>query len=150
MTVTAYHIDSYETVPNPYERHYLHKHVQVTPNKERMNFTEGDYIIWLNQPADRYLVETLEPAAPDAFFAWNFFDGILQQKEGYSSYVFEDMAAKLLQKDAALKQLLDDKKAADPVFAKDGAAQLDFVYRHSPYFEPEYMRYPVYRVEAPL
>ena len=101
----------------------------------------------MNQPANRYVVETLEPTAPDAFFAWNFFDGILQQKEGYSAYVFEDVAAKLLKKDPALKKELEEKKKSDPDFAKDGAAQLDFVYHHSPYFEPEYLRYPVYRLE---
>ncbi len=147
LTVTAYRIDNYETVPHPYERHYLHKNVQVTPNKTAMRFTEGDYYINLNQPAKRYLIETLEPTAPDAFFAWNFFDGILQQKEGYSAYVFEDIAAELLKNDAALKAMLDDKRKSDPVFAADGAAQLDFVYKHSPYFEPSYLRYPVYRLE---
>lgn len=147
LMVTAYHIDDYETVPHPYEKHYLHKNVKVTPEKISMRFSEGDYMVWLNQPANRYLVETLEPTAPDAFFAWNFFDGILQQKEYFSAYVFEDIAAKLLEKDPALKKLLDEKKENDPAFAKDGAAQLDFVYRHSPYFEQEYMRYPVYRLE---
>jgi len=147
LTVTAYHIDDYETVSHPYEDHYLHKNIKVTPETTTLRFSEGDYIIWLDQPAKRYLVETLEPTAPDAFLAWNFFDGILQQKEGYSDYVFEDVAAKLLKKDPELKKLLEDKKAADPAFAKDGAAQLNFVYHHSPYMEPEYMRYPVYRIE---
>ncbi len=74
-----------------------------------MRFSEGDYFILVNQPANRYLVETLEPTAPDAFFAWNFFDGILQQKEGYSAYVFEDIAAKLLKKDPGLKNSLEEK-----------------------------------------
>jgi hypothetical protein len=147
ITVTAYHIDDYETVSHPYERHYLHKNVKVTPETVTMRFSEGDYIIWLDQPANRYLVETLEPNAPDAFFAWNFFDGILQQKEYFSDYVFEDMAAKLLEKDPGLKKQLEEKKASDPIFAKSADAQLDFVYRHSPYFEPEFMRYPVYRLE---
>ena len=147
LMVTAYHIDDYETVTHPYEKHYLHKNVQVTPEKIAIQFSEGDYFIPVNQPANRYLVETLEPTAPDAFFAWNFFDGILQQKEYFSAYVFEDIAAKLLEKDPALKKLLEDKRNSDPVFAKDASAQLDFVYRHSPYFEPEFMRYPIYRLE---
>jgi len=147
LTVTAYHIDNYESVGHPYEKHYLHKHVQVTPVKTVMQFTEGDYIIWLNQPTKRYLVETLEPTAPDAFFAWNYFDGILQQKEGFSDYVFEDIAAQLLEKDPSLKAMLEEKRTQDTVFARSADAQLDFVYRHSRYMEPEYMRYPVYRVE---
>jgi Zinc carboxypeptidase len=147
LSVTAYHIDNYETVQKPYENHYLHKNVQVTPNKTTMKFFEGDYIIWLNQSSKRYLVETLEPTAPDAFFAWNFFDGILQQKEYFSDYVFEDVAAKLLKDDPALKAELEEKRKQDPDFANNGAAQLDFVYRHSAYMEPGYLRYPVYRLE---
>ena len=145
--VTAYHIDNYETTPHPYEKHYLHRNVQITPNQVSMRFSEGDYYIPLNQTAKRYLVETLEPTAPDAFFAWNYFDGILQQKEGYSSYVFEDIAADLLKKNPELKKQLEEKRKSDPAFAADGAAQLDFVYKHSPYFEQSYLRYPVYRVE---
>ena len=147
LTVTAYHIDNYETVPHPYENHYLHKNVQVTPGQITMKFSEGDYIIWLNQQTKRYLVETLEPTAPDAFFAWNFFDGVLQQKEYFSDYVFEDVAAQLLKKEPELKVLLEEKRKLDSAFANDGAAQLDFVYRHSKYLEPGFMRYPVYRLE---
>ena len=147
LTVTAYHIDNYETVPRPYEKHYLHKNVQVTPSSISMKFVKGDYLISTRQPARRYLVETLEPTAPDAFFAWNFFDGILSQKEYYSDYVFEDMAAAMLKNDAALRKLLDDKRSQDTAFARNGQAQLDFVYRHSPYMEPGFQRYPVFRVE---
>jgi len=147
MEVTAYRIDKFETTPAPYERHYLHKNVQVTPVKTSVRVTTGDYIIWLAQPAKRYIIETLEPTAPDAFFAWNFFDGILQQKEGFSDYVFEDQAAELLKKDPALKALLEEKRKVDPEFAKSSYAQLDFVYKHSAYFEQAYMMYPVYRLE---
>jgi len=147
MAVTAYHIDSYESTSRPYEKHYLHKNVQVTPEQVNIRFSEGDYIIWLNQPARRYLVETLEPTAPDAFFAWNYFDGILQQKEGFSNYVFEDIAAELLKKDPTLKAMLEEKRSKDPEFAKNADAQLEFVYQHSPYFEKSFMRYPIYRLE---
>lgn len=145
--VTAYHIDKYETVSYPYEKHYLHKNIKVVPSDIAMRFMEGDYIVWLNQPAKRYLVETLEPEAPDGFFAWNFFDGILQQKEYFSDYVFDDVAASLLQKDPSLKKMLEEKRRQDPDFAKNGAAQLDFVYRHSSYYEQSVNRYPVYRLE---
>lgn len=147
MEVTAYHIDDYETTPRPYERHYLHKNIKVTPYKTKVNVTQGDYIIWLAQHTKRYLIETLEPNGPDGFLAWNFFDGILQQKEYYSAYVFEDLAADILKKDPELKKKLEEKRKNDADFAKDGHAQLDFVYKNSIYFEQEYMRYPVFRIE---
>lgn len=84
--------------------------------------------------------------APIRFFSWNFFDSILAQKEHFSAYVFEDVAADLLRKDAALKQKLEERKKADEAFAKNGAAQLEFIYKNSPYSEKSYLRYPVYRL----
>jgi hypothetical protein len=147
LPVTAYHIDDYETLDHAYEKHYMHKNVRVTPVKTKLEFTEGDYVIPVNQPAKRYLVELLEPTAPDAFFAWNYFDGILQQKEYFSDYVFEDVAAKMLERDTTLKALLVEKRKQDPEFAKNANAQLEFVYKHSTYMETGYLRYPVYRLE---
>lgn len=147
MEVTAYHIDDYQTTSKPYEKHYLHYNIKATPYRTSVHVSQGDYIIWLAQPAKRYIVETLEPTAPDGFLAWNFFDGILQQKEGYSGYVFEDLAAEILKNDPPLKLELEAKRKADPEFAKNADAQLYFVYKHSPYFEDSYMRYPVYRLE---
>ncbi|HXS36120.1 MAG TPA: M14 family metallopeptidase [Flavipsychrobacter sp.] len=147
MQLTVYRIEKYETVQHPYEKHYLHKNAIVSAHKETIKLLKGDYIIPTDQPTRRYLVETLEPTAPDAFFAWNFFDAVLQQKEGYSDYVFEDEAAELLKKNPELQKMLDEKKKSDEAFAKNGDAQLKFVYQHSPYFEPEFMRYPVFKIE---
>ncbi|MGN6568414.1 MAG: M14 family metallopeptidase [Flavipsychrobacter sp.] len=147
LELSVYHIEKYETVQHPYEKHYLHKDVQVQKTTEKIKLIKGDYIIPTDQLARRYLVETLEPTAPDAFFAWNFFDAVLQEKEYFSDYVFEETAAKLLQKDTSLQRMLDEKRRTDAAFAKDGAAQLEFIYKHSPYAEPEYMRYPVFRLE---
>ena len=56
------------------------------------------------------MVETLEPESEDSYFNWNFFDTILQQKEGYSSYVFEDLAKEFLDKNPKIKAELEQKK----------------------------------------
>lgn len=147
LNLTVCYIDNYETVPKPYEGHYLHSNVKVRMQKQQIQLLKGDYIIPTAQKARRYIVETLEPTAPDAFFAWGFFDAILQQKEGYSDYVFEDEAAALLKNDPALRKELEQKRKTDPEFSKDGEAQLDFVYKHSYYYEPVHMRYPVFMIE---
>ena len=76
-----------------------------------------------------------------------FFDAILQQKEGYSDYRWEDVAAQFLKDHPDLRKLLEMKKKEDATFAKDAAAQLRFVYQHSPWYEPEHLRYPVFRIE---
>ena len=100
----------------------------------------------MNQVANRFLIEVLEPQAPDSYFAWNFFDGILNQKEGFSDYAFEETAAQLLKADPLVKDQLEQKKRSDTAFAKSASAQLTFVYQQSRYFEPAYLQYPVFRV----
>ena len=93
-----------------------------------------------------FLSATLEPKSPDSYFCWNFFDGILQQKEGYSAYVFEDRAVEILSKNHDLKSQLYEKQKSDSSFAQNGGAQLDWVYKHSEYYEPSHKRYPIYRI----
>ncbi len=141
-----YYIREYETSPSPYEGHYLHSQVKVEKQTLSRNYHKGDYVVYTNQAANRYIVETLEPQAADAFFAWNFFDGILMQKEYFSAYVFEDLATTFLQQHPEIKKELEAKRAEDPEFAKSARAQLNFVYERSPYYEPTYQLYPVGRM----
>ncbi|KFF14337.1 hypothetical protein IW15_02515 [Chryseobacterium soli] len=146
-SVESYIIDDFKTVKDPYEGHYLHYDTKVTAVNNTIEFSKGDFLIPTNQEGIKYLIETLEPGAVDSFFNWNFFDGILAQKEYYSAYIFEDTAAELLKKDKKLKDALEAKKSTDKKFAEDGGAQLDWVYKHSLYFEEKTFRqYPVYRI----
>jgi Zinc carboxypeptidase len=145
--VTTYKILSYESYPKPYEKHHKNFNVKTESVISTIKFSKGDYYIDLNQFAERYIIEMLEPTGDDSFFAWNFFDGILQQKEGYSDYRWEDLAAEYLKKDTSLQAALAEKKKESPEFAKDAHQILDFIYKHSPYYEKVNMRYPVYRVE---
>lgn len=144
--VEIYTIATYQTGKNAYEGHYGHYNTSVTKNIEKMEFRAGDYKISTNQLGVKYLLETLEPEAVDSYFNWNFFDTILQQKEGYSSYVFEDVAKQILEENPTLKQEFETKKQTDKAFTENGNDQLYWVYKHSKYFEKEFMRYPVYRV----
>jgi hypothetical protein len=141
----TYFIRDYQT-RNAYEGHYLHSKVQLDKKKMKRTFQVGDYVIYTNQNANRYLMETLEPQAPDSWFAWNFFDAVLMQKEYFSAYVFEDLAADFLKENPAVRAELMEKRAKDADFAGDAAAQLDWVYRKSPWYEPTHQMYPVARV----
>lgn len=145
--VTYYKIESYKSNTMAYEKHHKNYAVKVVEKMDTIKFLKGDYLIFTNQKASRYLVEMLEPTGDDSFFAWNFFDAILQQKEGYSDYRWEDVAAKYLQTNTALKEKLEAKKIAEPAFAKDSNAILDFIYKNSPYYEPVHMRYPIFKIK---
>lgn len=146
INVEAYRIEDYKSMPKPYEKHHKNSTVKISSSSQKIQFLKGDYIIRLNQKANRYLVEMLEPTGDDSFFAWNFFDGILQQKEGYSDYRWDDLAAEVLKNNPDLKVKLEEKKKGDEKFAANGSAQLDFIYKNSPYYEPVHNRYPVYRL----
>ncbi|MEZ4803838.1 MAG: M14 family metallopeptidase [Gelidibacter sp.] len=146
LTVESYKIDSYESRNLPYEGHYQHFNTKIVPTTVNMTFKKGDYYIDTNQQAFRYLLETLEPQAPDSFFNWNFFDSILQQKEGFSPYVWEDMALELLKNNDALKTEFETKKKVEPDFENNWYAQLDWLHKKSPSYELAHMQYPVYRV----
>ena len=148
IEVESYKIEDYKTATRQYEMHHVNSDVKVSSSLQKINFRKGDWYIPMNQEANRFLIETLEPQAEDSYFAWNYFDAILGQKEGFSTYAFEDIAAEYLKKNPDVKTKLDQRRSTDTAFAKDGRAQLNFVYQTSPWFEPAYLRYPVYRVPA--
>lgn len=146
INVVAYHVDDYKSLPRPYEKHHKNSGLKISETTQSIHFLKGDYIIETEQPSKRYIIEMLEPTGDDSFFAWNFFDAILQQKEGYSDYRWEDIAGDLIKNNPDLKAKLEEKKKQDDKFAVNGSAQLDFIYKNSPYYEPGHNRYPVFKL----
>ena len=146
LTVQLYYMDGFETARNPYEGHYLHSGVEVRPETQTLSFSKGDYIVVTNQPENRFIVETLEPQSVDSYFNWNFFDSILGQKEHFSAYIFEDEAFRMLNEDPALKERLEEAKATDEQLRNSGQAQLNWIYKQSPYYEKTHLRYPIGRL----
>jgi len=146
ITVESYKIEDYKTREMPFEGHYLHYKVTVSKNNQNITFKKGDVIIKTAQPSFRYIIETLEPQAPDSFFNWNFFDTILQQKEWVSPYVWEDLALKILDKNPKLKVEFEEKKKNEKDFADQWYAQLDWIHKQSKYYEKAHLQYPIYRL----
>jgi len=147
IEVEVYTIEDYKSSPRPYEWHHINTDVKTNTTVQQIKFRKGDWYIPMNQTANHFLMQVLEPTGDDSYFTWNFFDPILAQKEGYSAYVFEEKAEAFLQQNPAVKEKLEQRRATDTAFAKNGRAQLNFVYQNSLYAEPGFMRYPVYRVK---
>jgi hypothetical protein len=147
MVVETYHIAEFQSYPRAYEKHHKNTAVKVTADQESIRFLKGDYVISTDGRGRRFLVEMLEPTGEDSYFAWNFFDAILQQKEGYSDYRWEDVAEVWIKDHPEVLSALEEKKKTDTAFARNARAQLAFVYRRSPWYEPAHLRYPVYRVK---
>ncbi len=146
LEVEFYKIEDYETRGTPYEGHYLHSQVKVSSETAVQKYYAGDVMIPVNQTANRYIVETLEPTASDSYFCWNFFDSVLQQKEWFSTYVFEDKAAAMLEESPKLRKEFEEKQANSPEFSSNQWAQLYWLYQRSDNYEPTANRYPVARL----
>lgn len=146
IKVEVYQINDYKSLPKAYEKHHKNFNVKLTSTIRELNFKKGDYIINTHQCTDRYVQEMLEPSGDDSFFAWNFFDAVLQQKEGYSDYRWEDIAAGIVRNNPGIKEKLDEKKQSDSTFKVNSSAQLEFIYKNSPYYESAHLTYPVYRL----
>ncbi len=145
LPTSDYFINSYKTVSEPYEGHYLHDDVQTETIQRQKKFYQGDFVIRVNGSNLRFLLEVLEPKAVDSYFCWGFFDAVLQQKEWFSSYVFEDLAEEILNENNGLKKEFEEfkKNKTD----SDEFTRLYFIYRRSKYFEKETFRmYPIGRV----
>ena len=147
LTVESYKIDVYETRKSAYEGHYQHYNTKIKSSEVKVAFRKGDYLITTDQKSIRYLLETLEPTAPDSFFNWNFFDTILQQKEGFSPYVWEDKAQLLLRQNPKLQIEYNIRISYDEEFANNWYAQLDWLHKQSGNYEKAHLQYPVYRLK---
>ena len=139
-------IKKYKTRKNAYEGHYLHYDTEVTKDTVEQQFFKGDIYIPTQQKGIRYIIETLEPEATDSFFNWNFFDTILQQKEGYSAYVFEDIAEQFLKDNPEIQKEFEEKLKNDQNFTKSPRTQLNFIFKKSPYYEKAHNLLPIYKV----
>lgn len=146
IKATVYKINQHETVKKPFEGHYLHYNTTVDSFTEEVKIYKGDYIVETQQEGVRYILETLEPEATDSFFNWNFMDAILQQKEGFSPYVWEDKASEFLERNSEIKKQFEEKKKNESTFKANWYLQLDWIHKQSSNYESSHLRYPIIRV----
>ena len=146
ITGEMYIIENVANPPEPYNGHFPHSKIELKTVTKSRKFYAGDLLIPMNQIGNRYIIETLEPQGRDAFFRWNFFDSILDQREYFSPYVFEETAEKMLLNDEELKKEFEELKSNDEEFANNARSQLYWLYKRSPNFEADYRLYPVMRV----
>lgn len=150
IELNMYYIEDYETVETPQNGHYLHSNIKVRKEKMKVQFHKGDYIVSAKGKELHYIMQTLEPHAPDSYFAWNMFDEILQSREYFSPFIFEERAVQILDTTPGLKEKLQQEIRMDSTLAKNTYEQMKFIYRNSPYFEKTYLRYPIGRIEKKM
>jgi hypothetical protein len=117
----------------------------ATAERRRETMPAGAARVPTDQPLGDLAVVLLEPASPDSFFQWGFFLACLQRTEYVEAYVMEPTARAMLAADPALRAEFESKLAADPEFAADQRARLDFFYRRTPFYDERALLYPVAR-----
>jgi len=144
ITTNCFRIISFENGTKPYEGHFLHNKIKREIFQKEVLVKQGDFWISTHQSGRRFLMSVLDPASPDSYFAWNFFDSYVQQKEYFSPYVFEEKALELLENDDVLREKFETKKASDTDFNDSPWDQLFFIYQHSEFYEPTHNFLPIY------
>ncbi|WP_173496996.1 M14 family metallopeptidase [Shewanella sp. ISTPL2] len=104
----------------------------------------GTIKISTDQPLGDLAILLLEPQSPDSLLQWGFFNPIFTRTEYIEDYAVEPLAAKMLKDDPKL-QAEFDKALTNAEFAADPEARLRWFYERSPYYDNQYLKYPVYR-----
>jgi hypothetical protein len=131
------------------QRSYEGRHkvtYDLIDSAEVREYPAGSVVVDMNQRAARVIAFLLEPESPDSYVAWGFFDAVLEQKEYVESYVMEPEARKMLADNPGLKAEFEKKKAADPKFASNSDAILNWFYSRTPWWDSHYNVYPVAKI----
>ena len=112
-------------------------------SKRKREFFPGSVKVVLDQPLGDLAMYLLHPGSEDSFFQWGFFPGIFTRTEYMEQYVTEPLAAKMLTEDPKLRAEFEEKKANDPEFANSPTAIYQWFYSRSPYYDSEWLIYPV-------
>ncbi len=134
--------------PRPFEGRHAIAELEQTLETGEQTVPVGSWLVPMDQPKARLAALLLEPASPDSFLRWGFFDAIFEEKEYAEPRVMEAMAREMMAKDPALKAEFEAKLAADAAFAADPRQRLRFFYTRTPHFDSEFSRYPVLRLDA--
>ena len=120
--------------------------VNATVQNESINITlpAGTVRIETRQPLGDLAILLLEPQSPDSLFQWGFFNPIFTRTEYIENYAVEPLAAQMLKDDPALQAEFNEA-LKDPEFAANPKARLRWFYERSPYYDNQYLKYPVLR-----
>ncbi len=114
---------------------------------ETRTLDRGAIFVPLAQQHVRLIVHLLDPAGPDSFAQWGFFNAAFERKEYMESYVVEEQARLMLERDPSLRAQFDAAVAADPELANSPERRRDWFYRRHPAWDERYNLVPVYRID---
>jgi len=116
--------------------------------KERMRIPAGSYWVPLKQRRARLVMAMLEPEAPDSLARWGLMNPVFEREFGgtVGEYLSEPIARRMMADNPELRKEFEAKLAADPKFAADTRARLEWWFQQSKYEPGDAGRYPIARV----
>ncbi|GAA0627889.1 M14 family metallopeptidase [Brevundimonas kwangchunensis] len=117
----------------------------VTPERRDWTFQPGSVRVPTDQVLGDVVVLMLEPQSSESLFAWGLFPEVLSRVEYIEGYAIAPLAERMMAADPALKAEFEAKLAAEPDFAANGDARLQWFYERTPFYDDHYRLYPVAR-----
>jgi hypothetical protein len=100
------------------------------------SLSKGSVIIPTDQPAARLIAHALEPASPESFLQWGFFNAIFERKEYAEAYVMDRIARAMIEDNPSLTEDFRRFKETVP----DGPMKMwelyNWFYSRSPWWDP--------------
>jgi hypothetical protein len=145
LAVDSYRFEDVSWQARPYEgRHPVS--FELVEIREERTYPAGSVVVDMNQPTAQVTAHILEPAGPDSYVLWGFFNTIFEQKEYAESYVMEKLAREMLAADEGLRREFEAKKQNHPEFADNPRAILNWFFQHTPYWDNQKDVYPVGKI----
>jgi hypothetical protein len=113
---------------------------------ETKEFPAGSVIVPTKQPGARVIAHMMEPASPDSYLQWGFFNVIFELKEYFETYKMEEYARKMLAENPGMKEEFEKWKLDNPEAAKSQWSQLEWFYFRSPWVDAKRNMYPIGRI----
>jgi hypothetical protein len=114
---------------------------------ESVALEPGTVIVPMDQVGAAIAAHLFEPDAPDSLLRWGFFNAAFEQKEYADARKAEQLARDMLAADPSLQDEFD-RALADPAFAANPQARLNWFYLRSRWADPRMNRLPVWRLDA--
>ena len=147
LKVSTYRFSNVKFMPMPSEGHSRLAHFDTEEITKDVTFPKGSAVVKTSQNGVRLLMNLLEPEMEGSLFEWGFFNNVLQRVEYFEVYKMEPMAQAMLAADPFLETQFNAWKATFPMDKQPSQYEiLNWFYERSPYFDKNYMVYPVGRV----
>ncbi|WP_105189759.1 M14 family metallopeptidase [Pseudoalteromonas sp. T1lg48] len=134
-------ITSHEFAKAPFEGRF-----RVTPQLKyaqvNVRLDENWVKVDTNQALGLLATHLLHPDAPDSLLQWGFFHSLFQRTEYVENYALAPYAQQMLSTAPDIKAKYE-QKLKDKAFAQDAEARRAWLYQQSPYYDQQYLNYPV-------